>query len=518
MDLEAWGWDDGWSDIWAESVSDAESYDEGGASPHPDPAPLEPGRVTTQERTRWTVETARGPREARVVSERGSGGIAAVGDWVAVRPGPSLADPWSLDGVLPRRSKFSRRAAGDRTEEQVVAANVDVVWIVHGLDVIPNARRLERYLAVAWESGAQPEIVLTKADIAVDLAESRRIVGELAFGAPVHVVSLTDSSEEQASGAAAIELLSGRVSPGKTVALLGPSGVGKTLLSKALAEFMFGDEDALIHIDMSEYMEKHNVSRLIGAPPGYVGFEEGGQLTEKIRRRPYSVVLLDEIEKAHPDVFNTLLQVMEEGRLTDSFGRHVDFRNVILIMTSNIGAELIMGGGGGFGFEKRDPDSSYDGMKKTLLKEIERFFRPEFINRLDEIIVFRQLTKEDLVGIIEFELDKVRVRLKERDIQLELDQSAKEFLMDKGFNPDFGARPLRRAIEQYVEDALSEAILRGEFEGYNSVRIFKKDGEEALGFESTKLDPPTSDSADDAADTSEGDGADSPGEPEASTT
>ena len=299
---------------------------------------------------------------------------------------------------------------------------------------------------------------------------------------------------------------------------VGPSGVGKTLLSKALAEFMFGDEDALIHIDMSEYMEKHNVSRLIGAPPGYVGFEEGGQLTEKIRRRPYSVVLLDEIEKAHPDVFNTLLQVMEEGRLTDSFGRHVDFRNVILIMTSNIGAELIMGGGGGFGFEKRDPDSSYDGMKKTLLKEIERYFRPEFINRLDDVIVFRQLTKEDLVGIIEFELDKVRVRLKERDIQLELDQSAKEFLMDKGFNPDFGARPLRRAIEQYVEDALSEAILRGEFEGYNSVRIFKKDGEEALGFESTKLDPPTSDSADDAADTSEGDGADSPGEPEASTT
>ena len=235
MDLEAWGWDDGWSDIWAESVSDAESYDEGGASPHPDPAPLEPGRVTTQERTRWTVETARGPREARVVSERGSGGIAAVGDWVAVRPGPSLADPWSLDGVLPRRSKFSRRAAGDRTEEQVVAANVDVVWIVHGLDVIPNARRLERYLAVAWESGAQPEIVLTKADIAVDLAESRRIVGELAFGAPVHVVSLTDSSEEQASGAAAIELLSGRVSPGKTVALLGPSGVGKSSLINRLA-------------------------------------------------------------------------------------------------------------------------------------------------------------------------------------------------------------------------------------------------------------------------------------------
>src|SRR4051812_2842446 len=180
---------------------------------------------------------------------------------------------------------------------------------------------------------------------------------------------------------------------------VGPSGVGKTLLSKALAEFMFGDEEALVHLDMSEYMEKHNVSRLVGAPPGYVGYEEGGQLTERIRRRPYAVILLDEVEKAHPDVFNMLLQIMEEGRLTDSFGRNVDFKNTVLIMTSNIGADLIKGGGG-FGFMKRSGDVDYENIKSILLKEIERFFRPEFINRLDDIIVFRPLTKEDLVSII----------------------------------------------------------------------------------------------------------------------
>jgi len=266
---------------------------------------------------------------------------------------------------------------------------------------------------------------------------------------------------------------------------VGPSGVGKTLLSKALAEFMFGEEEALVHLDMSEYMEKHNVSRLLGAPPGYVGYEEGGQLTERIRRRPYAVVLFDEIEKAHPDVFNTLLQVMEEGRLTDSFGRQVDFRNVIMIMTSNIGAELIKGGGGGFGFQKKSEEASYERMKELLLKEIERYFRPEFINRLDDVIVFRALGREDLVHIVEYELKKVRARLKEKGIALELDESAKDFLIDKGYNPDFGARPLRRAIEQHVEDAMSESILRGDFEGKNLVKITKKDGEQTLSFDAT---------------------------------
>ncbi len=263
----------------------------------------------------------------------------------------------------------------------------------------------------------------------------------------------------------------------------GPSGVGKTLLSKALAEFMFGDEEALIQMDMSEYMEKHNVSRLIGAPPGYVGYEEGGQLTERIRRRPYAVVLLDEIEKAHPDVFNMLLQIMEEGQLTDSFGRRIDFRNTVIILTTNIGAELIMNKGG-FGFGKRDEEANYEKMKDMLGKEIERHFRPEFLNRLDDVIVFKSLTRDDLVTIVDFELRKVRERLeKEHGLKLELDEEAKEFLIDKGYDPDFGARPLRRAIEHHVEDPLSEEILRGSYKTKTRILVTVKtdtdeDGEE----------------------------------------
>jgi ATP-dependent Clp protease ATP-binding subunit ClpC len=259
---------------------------------------------------------------------------------------------------------------------------------------------------------------------------------------------------------------------------LGPSGVGKTLLSKALAEFMFGDEDALIQIDMSEYMEKHNVSRLIGAPPGYVGYEEGGQLTERIRRRPYSVVLLDEVEKAHPDVFNMLLQIMEEGRLTDSFGRHVDFRNVVMIMTSNIGADLIKGGVVPFGLQGKgkgtSDEQSYGKMKETLMKEIERYFRPEFIGRLDDVIVFKPLSRENLEAIVEFELRKVTKRLTDHGLKIEISLEAKDFLIDKGTNTDFGARPLRRAIEQYVEDPLAEEILRGNFKGKDLIKITTK--------------------------------------------
>ncbi|HZN68701.1 MAG TPA: ATP-dependent Clp protease ATP-binding subunit, partial [Tepidisphaeraceae bacterium] len=276
---------------------------------------------------------------------------------------------------------------------------------------------------------------------------------------------------------------------------LGPSGVGKTLLSKALAEFMFGDEDAMIMIDMSEYMEKHNVSRLIGAPPGYVGYEEGGQLTERIRRRPYSVVLLDEVEKAHPDVFNMLLQIMEEGRLTDSFGRHVDFRNVVMIMTSNIGSELIKGGGpsmvlSNIGRTKpgaQAEERNYQTIKDTVMKEVERYFRPEFIGRLDDVIVFRPLNRAHLEKIVEMELKKVMKRLIEHGLSVELSPEAKEFLIDKGTNNDFGARPLRRAIEQHVEDPLSEEILRGAFKGKDTIKITVKQEEGAekhLFFES----------------------------------
>ncbi|MBN2473531.1 MAG: ATP-dependent Clp protease ATP-binding subunit [Pirellulales bacterium] len=270
----------------------------------------------------------------------------------------------------------------------------------------------------------------------------------------------------------------------------GPTGVGKTLLAKALAEFMFGDDDALIQIDMSEYMEKHNVSRLIGAPPGYVGFEEGGQLTEKIRRRPYAVVLLDEIEKAHPDCFNMLLQVMEEGRLTDSFGRNVDFRNTIVIMTTNAGAEAIKNEAS-FGFQKPDDDASYESMKERVQEQIEKVFRPEFLNRVDDVIVFRHLTNDDLKDVIDLELGKVRQRLEERGLSLVLSDEAKKVLIKKGSNLDFGARPLRRAIENYVEDPLSEELLKGEFQGMDTITVEVKEvgGKKQLFFEGSVEEP-----------------------------
>ncbi|MBY0313115.1 MAG: ATP-dependent Clp protease ATP-binding subunit [Phycisphaerales bacterium] len=255
----------------------------------------------------------------------------------------------------------------------------------------------------------------------------------------------------------------------------GPSGVGKTLVAKTLAEFMFGDEEALITLDMSEYMEKHNVSRLVGAPPGYVGYEEGGQLTERVRRRPYSVILLDEVEKGHPDVFNMLLQIMEEGRLTDSFGRNVDFRNCILIMTSNIGADLIKGGGG-FGFSKRTENTDFDNIKTILMKEIERFFRPEFINRLDDVIVFKPLSKDNLNNIIDLEVSKVATRLAQQGIALKLDDNAREFLIEKGYNPDFGARPLRRAVGQFIEDPMAEMLLQGDFTTPCNITVSRKPG------------------------------------------
>ncbi len=251
---------------------------------------------------------------------------------------------------------------------------------------------------------------------------------------------------------------------------LGPTGVGKTHLAKQLARFMFGDEDALIQVDMSEFMEKHNASRLVGAPPGYVGYEEGGQLTEKIRRRPYSVVLLDEVEKAHSDIFNMLLQIMEEGRLTDSFGRNIDFRNVILLMTSNIGASIIKNQSA-LGFRTSSPEMNYQKMKEQLQGEVDKFFRPEFLNRLDDVIVFRALTKENILDIVDIEMRGIQSRLAEKGLVLELTPEAREFVVGKGTNLDYGARPLRRAIERYIEDPLAEEMLKSSFEGKNVVLV-----------------------------------------------
>ncbi|MEK0446552.1 MAG: Chaperone protein ClpB [Verrucomicrobiota bacterium] len=270
---------------------------------------------------------------------------------------------------------------------------------------------------------------------------------------------------------------------------LGPTGVGKTFLAQCLADFMFGDRDALIQIDMSEYMEKFTSSRLIGSPPGYVGHEEGGQLSEAVRRRPYSVVLFDEIEKAHPDVMHLLLQILEEGKITDSLGRKIDFRNTIIILTSNIGAELIKKQGTmGFGAAQRD-DTNYDVMRDKILEEAKRVLKPEFVNRLDDLIVFHTLAKKELQQIVDLEIEKVAKRIKNKEITIELDQSAKDLLIEKGYDPTYGARPMRRAVERYLEDPMAEEILRGGLKAGDVAKVVEKEGK--LTFTVTESSAPS---------------------------
>ncbi len=259
-----------------------------------------------------------------------------------------------------------------------------------------------------------------------------------------------------------------------TFALLGPTGVGKTLLAKSLAESMFGDSKSLIQLDMSEYMERHNASRMVGSPPGYVGYEEGGQLTEQVRRKPYSVVLFDEIEKAHPDVMNMLLQILEEGKLTDNIGRVVNFRNTVILMTSNVGAETIKKNST-MGFSPITDQNSYEKMREKIMDEAKRQFRPEFLNRLDDVIVFRSLTKPDLIQILDLEIKKVMERLKGKNLQLVLDEKAKDFLVEKGYDPTYGARPMRRSVERFLEDPLAEEILKGSLHEGEPVNVTAED-------------------------------------------
>ena len=275
--------------------------------------------------------------------------------------------------------------------------------------------------------------------------------------------------------------------PAGSFVFLGPSGVGKTELAKTLAEYLFGDEDALIQIDMSEYMEKHAVSRLIGSPPGYVGYEEGGQLTEQVRRRSYCVVLLDEIEKAHHDVFNILLQILEDGRLTDSQGRAVDFKNVVLIMTSNIGARYIQKATPlGFG-QVSNEEQSYNDMKGKVTSELKKTFRPEFLNRIDDVIVFHELTKGEIKSIVDLMVARLRTQMKERQLNIELTEAAKDLLVDEGYDPASGARPLRRAIQRLIEDPLSEAVLSGQFKDGQTILVDNVDGRIKLSVDKKKV-------------------------------
>ena len=309
--------------------------------------------------------------------------------------------------------------------------------------------------------------------------------------------------QEEAVTAVAKAIRRGRVGlkdpkrPVGSFIFLGPTGVGKTELSKALAEAMFGSEDAMIRIDMSEYMEKHAVSRMVGSPPGYVGYDEGGQLTEKVRRNPYSVLLFDEIEKAHPDVFNILLQILEDGILTDSQGRRVDFRNTVIIMTSNLGAKNITGGGKTLGFAQDTPAASYESMKEAVMSDLKKAFRPEFLNRIDEIIVFHALKEEEIKTIAGYMLKTLEKRLEANGITATFEDSAIALLAKEGFDPTYGARPLRRAIQSKVEDAFAEAMLDGTVKEGDSVKVIAEDGKIKLETEG-KPSPPSSKKAPEA--------------------
>jgi ATP-dependent Clp protease ATP-binding subunit ClpC len=324
-----------------------------------------------------------------------------------------------------------------------------------------------------WEKSAANTVFSVSAeDIADVVAMMTNIpVNKIAEGETAKLLNMAEELKKQIIGqdepidnlARAIRRArAGLKDPSRPIGsfmFLGPTGVGKTELAKVLAKYMFDSEDALIRVDMSEYMEKFAVSRLVGAPPGYVGYEEGGQLTEKVRRKPYSIILFDEIEKAHPDVFNILLQVFDDGILTDGLGRKIDFKNTVIIMTSNVGVRDIKAGGS-IGFSEKAPDAEYDHMKNTIEESMKKMFNPEFLNRIDDFIVFRQLKKEHIFSIIDIQLSKLLTRMQSMNIEIHLTTEAKEFLVEKGYDEKYGARPLRRAIQKYLEDPLAEELLK----------------------------------------------------------
>jgi len=410
----------------------------------------------------------------RVQPDKSIDVIDEAGSRMRLRTSTKPPEVAGIEGEISRLTREKREAVENSEFERAAELR----------DALDAAGKSKKSAEKGWEDNQGKEDAFVGEDVIAEVVSSitgipltrlsnDEVARLLGLEAELHRKVISQDEAVSAIAKAIRRSRSGLKDPDRPMGsfiFVGPSGVGKTYLAKCLAEFMFGDHDALFVLDMSEYMEKHNVSRLIGAPPGYVGYEEGGQLTERIRRRPYSIVLFDEIEKAHPDTFNMLLQIMEEGRLTDSFGRHVDFKNTIVIMTSNVGAHKITHQDD-FGFGKRDATVSYDKMKETLKVELENTLRPEFLNRLDEVIVFRKLTHDDLVRIVDLEVSKVDLRLRGKGLSLELTQGAKDFLVEKGTDEKFGARPLRRAIGSHLEDGLSEAILRGDFAGKAKVLV-----------------------------------------------
>jgi ATP-dependent Clp protease ATP-binding subunit ClpC len=351
---------------------------------------------------------------------------------------------------------FEKAASLRDDEKQLIAARLEREreWKAGDLDVVAEVDEelIAEVLAVAT---GIPIIKLTEEE-SQRLLQMESNLHKRVIGQEDAITALSKAIRRTRAG------LKDPKRPGGSFIFAGPSGVGKTELSKALAEFLFGDESSLIQLDMSEYSEKHTVSRLFGSPPGYVGYEEGGQLTEKVRRRPFSVVLFDEVEKAHPDIFNSLLQILEDGRLTDAQGRMVDFKNTVIIMTTNLGSRDIMKGAS-LGFANvNDDKSSYERMKLKVNEELKQHFRPEFLNRIDDIVVFHQLSETEIVSIVDLMLAKLDDRLKDKDMGLELTPAAKSLLAKKGYDPLLGARPLRRTVQREIEDVLSERILFGE--------------------------------------------------------